>query len=236
MKRWTQTEVAAELQRAYRATPQTEDEKEYLFLLCLRLAEMKVVGCRYCDNKEEENEFAFVIAEELYMAIVTGKYVIREVIGFLDYMMPQYCGIYYKLKGWKKPESNASPKYFDPNHAQRISPMPVNEIIDKISTGNLVKDSWDALHKFARYYKWENKVASRNAHLSLVMSIRRGKFVSYHLGNRDERVCRLLYNRYKLLLGDIVSAASKQVISDSDYLQSVANTIYQSNGLGEEQL
>lgn len=236
MKSWSQLEVAAELQRAYRIMPQTEEEKEYLFLLCLRLAEMKAEGSRYCNNVEEEQEFGFLIAEELYMTIVSQKYEIREVLGFVDYMMPQYCGIYYKLKGWKRPESIVSSKFYDPEHARRISPMPVNDILDKVCTGNLVKESWDALHKFARYHKWESKVSSRNAHLSLVMSIRRGKFVNFHLKGKDERVCRLLFNRYKLLLNDIVAAATKQSLSDSDYLQSAVSSIYDLNGAGEEHL
>lgn len=235
MKNWNKTQIACELQRVCKAIiPQSEQEKEYIFLLCYKLAEIHTKGCKYCNHKEDEAEFAFVVAEELYMLIVEKQYEVKDFNSFIDHMLPQYCGIWYKLKGWEKPQPKSADIYFDPDHARRISPPLVNEILDKVCTGDMIKASWDALHKYIRYYKWEDRVASRNAHLSIVMSIRRGKFVNFHLSDGDARVCRLLYNRYRLLVYDILSTVSEDVLSSNDYLENALSNIFEYNGIGED--
>ena len=236
MNKWNEYEIACELQRVCKAIlPQSEEEKEYIFLLCLKLAEKHTRRCKYCNNVEEEKEFAFLVAEEIYMLMVEKRYDIYDLNKFIEHVLPQYCGIWYRLKGWEKPAARSSETYFDPDHARRISPPMVNEILEQIYTGDMIKASWDALHKYIRYYgKWEDKVASRNAHLSIVMSIRRGKFVSFHLNDRDKRVCRLLYNRYRMLLYDILSTVSREALSSSEYLENALSAIYDYNGMGED--
>lgn len=236
MDNWSEFELICELQRVCNAiSPQTEQEKEYVFLLCSKIGEKRATGSKYCNSKEDENEFAFLIAEELYMLIVEQKYKVTDMSKFLDRMMPQYCGIWYKLKGWEKPQPRSADKYFDPEHARRVSPALVEETLDKVFTGDMIKASWNALHKYIRYYgNWENKVASRNAHLSIVLSIRKGKFVNFHLSDRDARVCRLLYNRYRLLLHDILVTVRNDMLSDNEYLESAVSSICEYNEIGED--
>ena len=232
---WTEPQLLDEIQRVTSSIlPQSEEWKEYVFILCLAVGQKRSAKSKYCKNVEERDEFAVVIAEEIYMLVVEKDLDIQALGAYIDKLMPQFCGIWLRLKGWEKPQPHNAELYYDPEHARRISPSLTTELVDKVCTGDMVKASWDALHKFIRYHRWENSVASRNAHLSIVLSIRQDKFVSFHLNDKDSRVCRLLFNRYRLLLHDILTAVSKDVLSDSDYLQSAIASIFECNGIGED--
>lgn len=236
MKNWSTKQIADELQRVTSelSFDSSEEWQEYVFVLCLALAEKLAASSKFCKTSLEIDEFSLVIAEELYYILLNKNVPIQSMKSYVESLMPQFCGVWLRMNDIHTVSDETLAAYYDPNHARRYAPDIPDQIVEQIYTGDAIKESWDALHKYIRYYKWESKVASRNAHLSMLLSIRHDKFVNFHLGEKDAKVCRLLFNRYRLLLHDLLTQVTVDTFSDSIYLESALSYIYDSNGMGEQ--
>ena len=58
--------------------------------------------------------------------------------------------------------------------------------------------------------------------MSINLSIKYGKFISFRLEENDSAMCRFLYNKFRSAFQKIVTDNHESVISDEQYLKYIA--------------
>lgn len=223
--------LAIELQEYSCRPPRSKKKKIHLAETCLEFAKLYVKRVKFFKNSEEENTFTTVLAEDLYMRIFKCK-PIHNMIGYTRLSLPETICNWINLYN---PGSDTARKMKDamyqPGALSRCTSSESYLTLDRLGVIELLKNLFDDVHKCIRYStQWSDRLAKLNAHTSFVMSIRNGHFVSYHLNSKDEALCRLLYNKFRLEFIKILQSVDKPILSEEQLDQFMALQIKLDNG------
>lgn len=203
-------------------TPRKDSYKEECYKVCndfcLRYTQQKKLSVISRGYLEEFVEF---FAEEVYMMIVVAKRPITNFYTYLSACEKSILRQFYDLIGEGFEANNDKLSiYHNPASALRYSPFDIQSVYEKRDTESL------ALSMFMKYNKWLSHslhvgkyVHRLNVHTSFLLSIKYGKFVSFHLDEEDAIVCRFIYNKYRLEMSKLIHDTSPPIISDEMYFK-----------------
>ena len=212
--------------------PVKSSGKAKLADICIEYAQLySNTRVSYFNNPEDRQSFATVLAEDIYMRIFKKK-PIHNMLGHTR------LSIYNSLENWIKlynPRGELAYKFKDskyqPGVLSRCTSSESYLTADRVSILELLKNLFEDAHKFIRYNThWSDSEAKLNAHTSFVMSIRNGYYTSYHLNTKDDALCRLMYNKFRLEFMKILSMTDKPVLSAEQLDQFMALQIRLDNG------
>ena len=185
--------------------PKTDTEKENLFEMCLILSNYIRRGLIRFDTEEEENDFAFYFAEEIYAQVVSG----RKVKYWVSYMRKSVLGYIEKFRNLNGIYSTDEEELLiDPNFPARYNKIGEPEIALRVDACNdIVKLYKDARKCITKCNLFSSANAKINAKLSFVLSVKYKHFVPFHIKDKDANICRFIYNNFRKAFVDIVDSA-----------------------------
>lgn len=216
--------LALRLNSWQKEKPKTEADKSEVYDICYNLA-LRIVSHNHSLglSSTDRQDFTIFLAEEIYMLVITRdnigdhyNYVNKIVVGYLSDWYKNNCRHLelYNVKALAR---------YDPASPLRYTPFEIEAITDKQETSQLVRNLFKELNKCVRYSNvFSNSVSRINAHVTINLSIKYGKFTNFRLNKSDESACRFLYNKFRIAFQKIVSDAHKSVISDEQYLNYIA--------------
>lgn len=216
-------ELAAQLDYWQKHKPRIHNRNK-LFEYCWELSRRVVSTVTLPPwTPNEIEDFIIFIAEEMYLLVLN-----RDNVGNHYYYFRK--GIKGYIEDWCKLESKQSLTYNDkaniyhnPAAALRHTPFDMETILDKDYTSELVEKLWKDVQQCIRYSTvYKNGVDRVNARISMSLSIKYGKFVSFRLGSEEAAVTRYLYNKFKVAFQKLLSETHQCVLSDAQYLAYIA--------------
>ena len=198
---------------------------------CMRFGELYVETMKPFRCEEDKQSFAILLGEETYLRILKNK-PIYTLMGYTRKSLPgiwelwgKYCQPYYNDA---KRSQNCK---YTPGLLSRCTSSESYASIDAICTIELLENLFADVNKFVTYSnQWSSRVGRLNAHVTLVLSLRNGKYTPYHLNENDSAVCRLLYNRFKYEFAKILDEVDRSLVSDRDRDLFASLEIFLSNG------
>ena len=211
----------------------TEEQKTELYKNCLMFTEGFFLWKRYRSNTPEFEEITTYVAEELYF-IAMKDYGIRS---WFAYLKRCYKGF---LQDWNKlcnmECKKDIPLCLDPDRALRYTPFDAYTFIDTQDTYDMLKSLYKELNQYIRTCKrFSSKIATMNAHMSIQLSLKYKKFISFRLKGKDEAICRLLFNKYRLCFSKILSTRASSILSNDQYMNIMLGEIFEMNGISSEE-
>lgn len=198
--------------------------KEILFEYCLELSKRVVAKSNLPPwTPQEIDDFIIYVAEEMYFTVCN-----RDDIGnYFSYFRKCIIGL---IGDWCKLESKEMNMYNDkaniyhnPGAALRYTPFDLEAAFDKDFTADLVKRLCTDVQQCIRYSRvYTNGVSRLNARISMSLSIKYGRFVSFRQSEEDAAATRYLYNKFRLAFQKLVNETHQCVLSDEHYLAYIA--------------
>ena len=214
MKKVSIRQMDETLRKYSENSPKTEHEKEDLFETCLDLSNYIRRGIIRFDTEEEESEFAFYFAEEIYAQVISGK----DIKYWASYMRKAVLGYIEKFRNLNGIYINEDEELLiDPDFPARYNKLGEPEIILKVDTCKEILSLYkDARKCITKCKLFSDSKAKLNAKLSFVLSVKYKHFIPFHLKGRDADICRFIYNKFRKSFVDIVES-SKHLTILSDY-------------------
>lgn len=205
MKKVSIRQMDETLRKYSKNSPKTEHEKEDLFETCLDLSNYIRRGIIRFDTEEEESEFAFYFAEEIYAQVISGK----DIKYWASYMRKAALGHIEKFINLNGIYANNNEELLvDPNFPARYTKIGEPEIILRIDTCKEIVALYKETRKcITRCKLFSDSKAKLNAKLSFVLSVKYKHFISFHLKDKDADICRFIYNKFRKSFVDIVESA-----------------------------
>lgn len=183
--------------------PNDAENLEYCGQIIMRIAHKFVLHKYKIFNSDVEREdFESIVIDKLW-ELVRTQYKITVCWNLLTFMTPEL------LQKWLR---ESKPKLIDNIDNYRVThvDIPSFEHVDSRIMKECLCDSVKILFKELNKIPIHNshissKVARTNVHISLVLSVKYDRFINFRLSGRDLVICRYAYNRFKLLLDQLLS-------------------------------
>lgn len=174
-------------------------------------------------TRDDIDDFICYLSEEIYILFRTRK----DIPHYYNYVL---VGFYGYVEGFMKLMGMDTPKYndkatacFNPARALRHSAFDLESITNKDTTAVDVKklfQEWNL--KLQSVHIFDNPVSRSNARISIDLSLKYGKFISFRLNEHDEMMARFLYNKFRMQFQKLVDDKHRTIISDEHYLRYIA--------------
>lgn len=223
-------DIEKELRRCTQRANDTEEEKTELYEYCQKFAIQFVNYHKICSIEEEES-FSTFVAEEMYLIALKYGPNITYWVAYMDRMVSQL------LKDWLIFEygPHNSPNNI-PIVSKRYTPQMVSESVDRVYTEELILKLFKEVNDYIRRCKrFSSKVAVLNAHMSLQLSLKYKRFINFRLNEDDERICRFLYNKYRMAVIQVLRNAQLAASQYEEFEKFASFTIYDMNGVYQEE-
>lgn len=209
----------------------TEEEKSELYECCLSFAERLVLIKKVCRRMDSEFEsLSIYVAEEMYMLAVNKPGNVKHWISYMAKLLPQILSrwLVFEYGPYVNERANI-PKVY-----RRYTPTLVAESVDRIYTQEMMMQLFKEANDYIRRCRrFSSKAAVLNAHMSLQLSLKYGRFINFRLSVEDERICRFIYNKYRTAAIQIIRNAQVTAVQYEEFEKFASSSIYDMNGIEE---
>lgn len=206
---------------------------------CYELANRCVAKYHEMVPVEVRQDFKVFLAEEIFIVLKSGRQ-IEHWRAYLEVSLRRYIDDYMRLIAKPTLYSDAPKLRYNNQMFRRYFSLEVETAQDKKDTAEALSQLFNKASAFFRrggagYGRWTSRAASKNAHISFLLSIKHGRFVPFRLKNKDARIVRMLYNQIHESVKEILHNAEQGKLTDEQYLKLLGQEIYEMNLLTIEE-